>query len=497
MKFISRSSAFLKNLNNPFFYQVLIVFVLSLAVRLLYVNLNSPFVFHPDEPTIVNSTINLRYNLNPKHFDWPTLTYYLNYPIYDFFERLDSKLIRDFKVDLDLINFFNYYLITRVLTAILGSLAVVFLFLSLLNLGFSKNISLISTCMFSLMPFFLFRSSQALPDVPMLFFGVLMIYFISKHYVSKKFYFLILASFALGLSVSSKYTGYLFGISLLGYLFHLYRFSFQTLKKLIIVALFVMFGFLVGTPYAILDSKTFLISDSPKGALWQFQNVGKSDLPSQIWYFFNNLFFFELNNFGYLPQIVVLLLIGTLLYEKIWLKKTQYNFVIPQTLFLVFLVQYIYIFWTVSGISSGSQRAQHFLPVFPFAVILASVFFQRIDFHKVKLLFVVFVFVNILTYLSRLEPEPIVKFYYKLDNSSYSIKKDETVYYNQSDMVPVLEKIGYDLEKFDERKGIPDDALKIFSGENLCLNLEMCNLRVIYLEKNVFSNKSMYLYIKK
>ena len=159
MKFISKSREFLKNLNNPFFYQVLIVFVLSLAVRLLYVNLNSPFVFHPDEPPIVNSTINLRYNLNPKHFDWPTLTYYLNYPIYDFFERLDSKLIRDFKVDLDLVNFFNYYLITRVLTSILGSLAVVFIFLSLLNLGFSRNVSLISSCMFSLMPFFLFLVS--------------------------------------------------------------------------------------------------------------------------------------------------------------------------------------------------------------------------------------------------------------------------------------------------------------------------------------------------
>ena len=210
-----------------------------------------------------------------------------------------------------------------------------------------------------------------------------------------------------------------------------------------------------------------------------------------------NLFFFELNNFGYLPQIAVLLLIGTLLYEKIWLKKSQINFILPQTLFAVFLIQFLYVFWTVSGISSGSQRAQHFLPVFPFIVILASVFFQRIDFYKVKLFFVIFVFINIPTYLSRLEPEPIVKFYYKLNNFGSFIQKGETVYYNQSDMVPVLEKIGYDLEKFDERKVVPEDAIKIFSSENLCLNSEMCNFRIIYSEKSVFSNKSMYLYIKK
>ncbi len=495
MKYTLRNREIFVHLKDLVFSKIFHIFILSLILRLLYVNVNAPFVFHPDEPTIVNSTINLRYNFNPKHFDWPTLTYYLNYPIYDFFERLDSKLKRDFDLDLNLINFFNYYLFTRVFTAFIGSLTVLFIYFSLTNFGISKNVSLISSSIFSLMPFFLFRSAQALPDVPMLFFGVLMVYFISKHYISNKFIFLIVSSFCLGLSISSKYTGYLFGITLLGYLFFRFRFSLNFIKSVIFCGILIILGFLVGTPYALLDSKTFLISDSPKGALWQFQNVGRSDLFSQIWYFLNNLFLFELENFGYVPQIAVLVFIGVIIYEKVKLKKNKVNVGIPIGLFVIFLIQYFYVFWTVSGISSGSQRAQHFIPVIPFIIILSSLFFDRINYSKVKVIFVIFIFLNLPSYLARIESDPIVKYYYRTVSLEAFMQKGELANYNESNMVPVLEKIGYDLEKFDERKELPSNTGKIFSSVNLCKN-DNCGLKVIFIEKNIFSNKILYVYDK-
>ena len=495
MKFTLRNREIFVHLKDLVLSKIFHIFILSLILRLLYVNVNAPFVFHPDEPTIVNSTINLRYNFNPKHFDWPTLTYYLNYPIYDFFERLDSKLKRDFDLDLNLINFFNYYLFTRVFTAFIGSLTVLFIYFSLTNFGISKNVSLISSSIFSLMPFFLFRSAQALPDVPMLFFGVLMVYFISKHYISNKFIFLIASSFCLGLSISSKYTGYLFGITLLGYLFFRFKFSLNFIKSVIFCGILIILGFLVGTPYALLDSKTFLISDSPKGALWQFQNVGRSDLFSQIWYFLNNLFLFELENFGYVPQIAVLVFIGVIIYEKVKLKKNKVNVGIPIGLFVIFLIQYFYVFWTVSGISSGSQRAQHFIPVIPFIIILSSLFFDRINYSKVKVIFVIFIFLNLPSYLARIESDPIVKYYYRTVSLEAFMQKGELANYNESNMVPVLEKIGYDLEKFDERKELPSNTGKIFSSVNLCKN-DNCGLKVIFIEKNIFSNKILYVYDK-
>ena len=495
MKFTLRNREIFVHLKDLVLSKIFHIFILSLILRLLYVNVNAPFVFHPDEPTIVNSTINLRYNFNPKHFDWPTLTYYLNYPIYDFFERLDSKLKRDFDLDLNLINFFNYYLFTRVFTAFIGSLTVLFIYFSLTNFGISKNVSLISSSIFSLMPFFLFRSAQALPDVPMLFFGVLMVYFISKHYISNRFIFLIASSFCLGLSISSKYTGYVFGITLLGYLFFRFKFSLNFIKSVIFCGILIILGFLVGTPYALLDLKTFLISDSPKGALWQFQNVGRSDLFSQIWYFLNNLFLFELENFGYVPQIAVLVFIGVTIYEKVKLKKNKVNVGIPIGLFVIFLIQYFYVFWTVSGISSGSQRAQHFIPVIPFIIILSSLFFDRINYSKVKVIFVIFIFLNLPSYLARIESDPIVKYFYRTVNLGAFMQKGELANYNESNMVPVLEKIGYDLEKFDERKELPSNTGKIFSSVNLCKN-DNCGLKVIFIEKNIFSNKILYVYDK-
>ena len=75
------------------------------------------------------------------------------------------------------------------------------------------------------------------------------------------------------------------------------------------------------------------------------------------------------------------------------------------------------------------------------------------------------------------------------------MQKGELANYNESNMVPVLEKIGYDLEKFDEKKELPSNTGKIFSSVNLCKN-DNCGLKVIFIEKNIFSNKILYVYDK-
>ena len=497
MKFTLRNREITVFLKDLVLSKIFHIFILSFILRLLYVNVNAPFVFHPDEPTIVNSTINLRYNFNPKHFDWPTLTYYLNYPIYLTIEKVDAFFINYIGKDFDLVNFYNYYLYTRIITALIGSLAVLFLYFSLINFRISKNVSLVSSCIFSLMPFFLFRSAQALPDVPMLFFGILMIYFVSKHYVSDKYIYLLASSFCLGLAVSSKYTGYLFGITLLGYLFFHLKFSLNLIKSLVFCGILIVVGFLVGTPYALLDSKTFLISDSPKGALWQFQNVGKSDLSEQLMFFMNNLLFEELSNFGFIPQVCVILFVIFLVISKLRSDKFELGLKISLPLLYIFILQYFYIFWTVSGISSGSQRAQHFIPVIPFIIILNSLFFERIGFSRVKIIFIIFLLINTSVYLSRSEPEPIVKFYYKTVYNNLSVDNKDTVYYNQNIMASVLQKIGYEVRKFDEKKGLPVGRNKFFSNSNLCYGVLDCNLKTVYYDKNVFSEKELYIYLSK
>lgn len=481
---------------NQDFLIVSLLFLLSFLLRTFYIYVDSPYIFHPDEKTIVDSTINLRYNLNPKHFDWPTLTYYLNLPLYNILERIDGKIQRDYNLFLNLTSEYNYYLLTRFLTSLLGSLGVVFLFLTLRNFTGEKSVSLFTSIIFSLMPFYLFRSAQALPDVPMIFFGIMSLYFTSLHYRDSKIIYLILSSIFLGFSVSSKYTGYLFGVTLVLYIIIFSPLLLDKLRNLLFSSIFIVLGFLIGTPYALIDYKTFLISDSPKGALWQFSNVGKSDFFEQLSLFFKNLLLNDLGNYGFLPQVVV---IGFLIYLAVqkFYYRAKIGVGLDFKLFLIFLVQYIYIFWTVSGISENSQRAQHFLPVYVFLIVILTTFFINFKSVKLKVIFMfLFIVLNITSYLERLEESPIVKMSRILQNIGNP--KDIKVAYNYSDFKIVLQNLGYEIDKFDERNiKISADVNYIFSSVELCKPESFCEYTQIGREVNFFKQEKVILYEKK
>ena len=87
-----------------------------------------PFIFHPDEPTIIRSALGIRFNPNPKHFDWPHLYIYLNYFLYMIFAKIRGLTVtfglRDLVAkfiplvwDENLI----YYYLTRCFSALLGA----------------------------------------------------------------------------------------------------------------------------------------------------------------------------------------------------------------------------------------------------------------------------------------------------------------------------------------------------------------------------------------
>jgi hypothetical protein len=483
------------NILNKNSYIPLTLFILSFVLRIFYVFVDSPYVFHPDEKTIVSSADSLRFNLNPKHFDWPTLTYYLNYPIYRILELVDSKILAPFNMDFYAKDYFNYYLTTRLTTAILGSLGVVFMYLLLIKFFDNRILALFSSVIFSLMPFYIFRSAQSLPDVPMLFFGILSLYFLSLHYKNSKILYLILSSVSLGFSISSKYTGYLFGVSLFLYILVFSLNIRNTIKNLLVSGFFIVFGFLIGTPYAVLDYKTFFISDSPKGALWQFSNVGKSEFDEHLILFVKNIFINDLNNYGFLPQILV---VGFLVYTLIqrFYSSLKIDLGIDNKLFVIFVIQYLYIFWSVSGISESSQRAQHFIPVYLYLIIILTTFFVKFSSLRLRIVFLsFFIVLNLPIYLERLEEKPIVK----LSKNLQSTEKPENikVAYNLSDFKIVIDKLGYSTDKFDERDlKIAEDVKYIFSSVELCQSEKPCDYKVIGKEKGLFKQGKVILYEK-
>jgi len=86
----STTESMLKKQNNWFIFFII---VLALAVRLAGIEHGFPFIFHPDEPTIVRSALGIRFDLNPKHFDWPHLYIYLNYFLYMAFAKFRNFVL--------------------------------------------------------------------------------------------------------------------------------------------------------------------------------------------------------------------------------------------------------------------------------------------------------------------------------------------------------------------------------------------------------------------
>ena len=117
-----------KKIFNFDFVLVLIILV-GLILRLTGIQHGFPFIFHPDEPTIIRSALGIRFEANPKHFDWPHLYIYINYFLYMVFAKFRS-LVEVVNLKNAFVSVFPliwnddliFYYLTRCLSAILGAL---------------------------------------------------------------------------------------------------------------------------------------------------------------------------------------------------------------------------------------------------------------------------------------------------------------------------------------------------------------------------------------
>lgn len=473
---------FRTQLTTIFTSKIFVIFILSFLLREYFVFNNYPFVFHPDEPTVVNSTINLRYNLNPKHFDWPTTYYYLNYPLYNLFERGVGNLNRNLAEFNYVIKDIDYYIISRTLTAVLGSINVVVICLIFKALGKNQTLSELGSVIFSLFTFHVSRSSQALIDVPMLLFASLSVYFLIKSANTDSIKYLLFACFFGGLSTSTKYNGYMIFLSIFLVVLLLRGFKLKEWLVYLYCGLVSAFGFFIGTPYALLDYKTFLKSDSPKGAVWQFQNVGKVDLLTQIKSFFTN--FYNISDLvAYIPVILTIVYIIWFFYKRNF--KGSEN-----KLILVFILQFLYVMWSVSGVEV--QRAQYFILIFIFLPIFVISFYESfpkflLPFH---ILFLVFSLVGL---LKNSVENPLAIFYrnvkFTQSLSSYNFR------YNNEDAKKVLNYLGVESDKYSLKDFVvnPKDT-HVLSDSGLCTDNLECRFKLISKIENRFKADKIFIY---
>lgn len=369
---------------------LILIVVLGLALRLTGIQHGFPFIFHPDEPTIIRSALGIRFDINPKHFDWPHLYIYSNYFLYMIFARfrdllelvnLKNAMVSKFPLiwNDDLI----FYYLTRCFSAILGALTAIPVYLSGKSL-FGKKAGVLATLTMVLLPYHVWHSHYALGDVPMAFLLAWGLYFSTLILKSDDRKNYIFAGLFIGFASSTKYNGGLLAITVpIAHFLRIFWarkntenngketkpkiFDQKGIYDIVLSGLWAFAGFIMGTPFALLDFKTFSRTDGPQGAFWQFTNVGSVSSSQHLEKFFTESFGRLLVDTGYVVMPVFFIGLIFLIF-KIAKKKME-----ERDLFLAFLYAVLMpLIWYQSGFKN-SRSHYHFI-IYPFLAVIFGYF---------------------------------------------------------------------------------------------------------------------------
>jgi asparagine N-glycosylation enzyme membrane subunit Stt3 len=360
--------------------------ILGIAILLRVVGLDHgfPYILHPDEPAVVRAALGIRFDVNPGHFDWPHLFIYLNY-----FAFMAFAKVRDLLVSMGLRESVSailplvwnddlvFYWISRLFAAILGALTVIPVYLAGKNL-FGTKAGLFAALALAIAPFHVYHSHFALIDVPMTFFLAWALFFSSQILTDGRFDDYVLAGLFTGFAASTKYNGALIALTVpLAHFFQRFDLGIKkmfrdgTVQNVLIAGFVSIFGFIIGTPFALFDYETFIRTDGPKGALWQFTNVGQTDLQEHFKQFVDAFLFKLSDDFGYTFLIAYALVFFYFLYLlfKRKIRSDEYKIwflLIPSILF----------FWYVSG--TEKNRSHYYMITYPFVALLAGYFISEL-----------------------------------------------------------------------------------------------------------------------
>lgn len=474
----------LKNIDK----KLLLILVVAILLRIIGITHGFPFIFHFDEPSVVRSALGLRFDLNPGHFDWPHLYFYLNYILYFLFIKfravvqvLNLRDVAESAFPLMWRDPLVFYWLSRVFSALLGAFTIIPVFLTAKYL-FNYRAGLFAALILTFLPFHIWTSHFALLDVPTAFWISWALYFSARLLYERNFHYYILAGLFIGLAASTKYNGGL--VVLLVPIAHVLRVFHNAEEKLIdkegiqmlvYSGLFALFGFLVGTPFALFDYGTFSISDSPKGAYWQFSNVGKVDFVTQLHQFITVMLEQLSDDFGYTILIAyfasVFFLFDVVVNAFVENKKKGVSHTVLKLILL--LVPSLFIFFYISGFEK--TRSHYFIITYPFVVVVAGFVVNAVVeyFEKRKktlksitpFLFVFFILPvvlsisNVLT-LSR-DDTRVVLYEWILEN----IEPSDHLYYGSSTFLPVVDKFSsYPKTKFGGNIDVLKEAGYLIMG---------------------------------
>ena len=374
-------------------YPLIIIIAIGFIIRFIGISYGLPQPYHPDEKRVMHFASRITAgDLNPHFFIWPTLYLYLTAIFYKLSYWLLWLLnyffafIHPFKklyllVSSNIVTSYHYYLISRSISIILGTITIPVTYLIGKEL-FAKKAALIAALFIALAYFPVMYSHFGIISTTMACLTLLSFYFAIKMYQTGRWRYYVAASITAGLAIAAKYNAAIIIFPLLlAHLFlflkHGYKFNKQFYSRAIIIILFVLIGFFIGCPYSLVDFKKFTkdiswIAESERGLIEDTFRYFKGRQPTS--WAVNFKFLWE----GIGPFLLIFSLAGTALS----LFKRRY----PYLLLLSFPLCYY-----VAISQSKIPVPRYTIAIYPFLLLLASIFivFLKKYFHSFQKTFLI------------------------------------------------------------------------------------------------------------
>lgn len=351
--------------SNRAWLAVLIILAAAALVRFWGLDFGLPHPWsRPDESRIVNMAIKFgQGDLEPPFFNYPTLYPYLMSIIYGVYFAVGRLFglynsVNDFAVEFAT-DPTNFYLLSRAVSAIFGTLTVLIVF----RIGerlVNRRTAFIAS-VFLAFTFLHVRDSHfGVTDVPMTFFIMAAMLYILRIGDTGRMKHYILAGLMAGLAASTKYAGVMLAFPLLAAHLKVMGESGERTTPLAVIkrpGLFMVMmlaAFLLGTPYAALKFSRFAADLSSEMSHLDSGHMGI--ILSRGWW--HHLRFNLFYGLGW-PLLIAALAGIVLLLKRDWRKAL---------VFLLFPI--FYYLWAGKGYT---VFARYMLPVIPFLCIAGAV----------------------------------------------------------------------------------------------------------------------------
>jgi hypothetical protein len=248
---------------------LLLILTLGGLVRLWGIAFGLPYLEHPDEWALTMPSLRILQtgDLNPHRFDYGSLYIYLLSAIYGlyflygrsrglFTSIYDIPLYEESTHNVYTYDYPEIYLVGRALTAVLGSLTIVVVYLVGRRL-MNRQTGLVAALLLAFVPLHVINSHYITTDVPVTLFVTLSFLFSLYVLERGRYRDYALAGLLAGLATSIKYTGGVVIVAMIMAHFLRRRQGFE-FAKLSVGLLICALGFVTSTPFALLDLRTWL-----------------------------------------------------------------------------------------------------------------------------------------------------------------------------------------------------------------------------------------------